>query len=56
MEANLPLVLATFNAASLPTPSPSGQVIYVSDAASGAIIAFSDGANWRRCDTSAIVT
>lgn len=56
IDANLPLGLTSYNAASLPTPSPSGQVIYVSDAATGAIIAFSDGSNWKRSDTSAIVT
>lgn len=56
IEANLPLGLTSYNAANLPTPNPSGQMIYVSDAAAGAIIAFSDGTNWRRTDTSAIVT
>lgn len=55
IDANLPLGLTPYNVANLPTTNPSGQMIYVSDAAIGAIIAFSDGTNWRRSDTRAIV-
>lgn len=56
IEANLPLGLSSHNVASLPTASPSGQLIYVPDAAFGAILAFSDGASWRRTDTQAIIS
>lgn len=56
IEANLPLGLSSYALASLPISSPAGQIIYVLDAAAGPIIAFSDGADWRRSDTSAIVT
>lgn len=46
-----------FKVAKLPNPAkfPGGQ-IYVSDAAGGAVLAYSNGTNWLRCDTSAIVS
>lgn len=56
IDANLPLGLMPYNVANLPSPSPAGQMIYVSDAATGAIVAFSDNTGWRRSDTRAIVT
>lgn len=57
--ANLP----SATAALLPAPpnSPTGQsgvskLIMVSDEASGATLAFSDGADWRRVQDLAVVT
>lgn len=48
----------SYTVATLPSPvtAGAGRVLYVSDAAGGAIPAFSDGTNWRRVDTRAIVT
>ena len=49
-------ILPTWTVATLPNPVPAAQVIYVSDEAGGAVMAFSDGTNWRRCTDRAIVT
>ncbi len=49
--------LPSFTVATLPSAADNPQMlIYVSDAAGGAIPAFSDGADWRRVDTRAVVT
>lgn len=42
--------------ADLPNPSPAGCWIYVTDEAGGAVPAFSDGTNWRRCTDRAVVS
>jgi len=34
----------------------AGQIIYVSDESSGAVLAFSDGSNWRRVTDGAVVS
>jgi hypothetical protein len=34
----------------------AGALVFVPDASGGAVLAFSDGADWKRADTSAIVT
>ncbi len=39
----------------LPPVTPSGCVIYVSDETGGAVLAFSDGTNWRRVTDRAVV-
>lgn len=51
-----PAQLPSYSVATLPSATMSGAMIYVSDASGGAIIAFCDGSNWRRTDTSAILT
>ncbi len=51
-----PVQLASFVMLELPDPIPEGQMIYVPDATGGSIPAFSDGVNWRRVDTRAIIT
>jgi hypothetical protein len=56
VSVTLPLRLAAFAVASLPDAGAgAGQVIYVSDAAGGAVLAFSDGADWRRVTDRAVV-
>ena len=47
-----------FTVALLPSAATAGAgaLAYVSDASTGAVLAFSDGAAWRRCDTSVIVS
>jgi hypothetical protein len=52
----LVFILPTWTVATLPNPVPAAQVIYVSDESGGAVMAFSDGTNWRRCTDRAIVT
>lgn len=52
-----PFPLATYAVLTMPPAiNFTGCLIYVSNAAGGAIPAFSDGTNWRRVDTRAIVT
>jgi hypothetical protein len=53
------LDLAAFTAytvATVPSASPAGQLIYVSNGKTGSpIMAFSDGTNWLRCDTATAI-
>jgi len=49
----------TYTVATAPSASAAGAgtVIYVSDGAAGsAILAFSDGTNWKRSDTGATIS
>lgn len=41
------LVVPSYTVSTLPSPGPAGQVILVTDAAGGAVLAFSEGTNWR---------
>lgn len=53
-----PLRLGNYVKAALPSAAATGTgtMIYVSDEAGGAVLAFSDGANWRRVTDRAIVS
>ena len=55
---NVPVVgeLSSHTVATLPSPSPAGRMIYVSDETGGAVVAFSDGTNWRRVTDRVIVS
>jgi len=46
----------SFTVSTLPSASTAGQMIYVSNESGGAVIAFSDGTNWRRVTDRAIVS
>ena len=49
----------TYTVATAPSASSAGAgtIVYVSDGAAGsAIIAFSDGTNWKRSDTGATIS
>jgi hypothetical protein len=46
----------TFTVSSLPSSAQPGQMIFVSDETGGAVMAFSDGSNWRRITDRAIVS
>ena len=50
------LVIPSYTVAGLPSASPAGQLVYVSNESGGAVPAFSDGTNWRRVTDRAIVT
>jgi hypothetical protein len=51
------LKLATFTVATVPTASNNPRVlIYVSNEAGGATVAFSDGTNWRRVQDRAVIS
>jgi hypothetical protein len=53
---DLPLGLKSYTVATLPAATTAGRVIYVSDETGGGVIAFSDGANWRRVTDRNIVS
>lgn len=48
--------LTSFTVATLPSASPAGKMIYVSNESGGAVPAFSDNTNWRRVTDRAIVS
>lgn len=49
------LQVGVFAKASLPSAATAGGVIYVSDDVGGAVLAFSDGTNWRRVTDRAVI-
>lgn len=52
-----PLSLVPYTVAKLPVAADwAGGVVYVPDETGGAVIAFSDGTNWRRVTDRAIVS
>ena len=50
------LILPSYTVATLPNANPAAQMVFVSDEAGGAVIAFSDGTNWRRMTDRQIVS
>jgi len=50
------LVLPSYTVSTLPSASVAAQLVYVSDETGGAVLAFSDGTNWRRITDRAIVS
>lgn len=46
----------TFSVSGLPSAAQPGQMIYVSDETGGSVMAFSDGANWRRITDRQVVS
>ena len=51
----VPVKFPSYTVATLPTAT-AAQQIYVSDETGGAVMAFSDGTNWRRCTDRVIVS
>lgn len=49
-------VLPSYTVSTLPTATPAGQMVYVTNESGGAVPAFADGTNWRRVTDRAIVT
>lgn len=49
-------VLPSFSVSTLPSASPAGQMLFVTDETGGSIPAFSDGTNWRRITDAQIVS
>lgn len=50
------LACESYTVATLPAATTAAQIIYVSNEAGGAVLAFSDGTNWRRVTDRAIVS
>lgn len=48
VDCKKPVLFPSYAKASLPSATPAGQQIYVTDDVGGAIMAQSDGTNWRR--------
>lgn len=52
-----PPILPTYTVATLPSAVTYARgLIYVSDETGGAVMAFSDGTNWRRCTDRVIIS
>ncbi|HEX3486129.1 MAG TPA: DUF2793 domain-containing protein [Micropepsaceae bacterium] len=51
-----PVRVGSSTVSGLPSANPAGQVLYVSNESGGAVIAFSDGTNWRRVTDRAVVS
>ena len=56
VTAGAPIYTKSYTVATVPSAATAGGLIYVSDEAGGAIMAFSDGTNWRRVTDRAIVS
>jgi len=51
-----PVKVGSYTVAGLPSASAAAQLVYVSDETGGAVLAFSDGTNWRRVTDRAVVS
>ncbi len=51
-----PIQLPVYLVSEVPSPSPAGQLLYVSDEVGGATLAFSDGNDWRRVSDNAVIS
>jgi hypothetical protein len=57
MTATGPIKLQSYPKAAVPPAAANpGALIYVSDAATGATVCYSNGTNWLRVDTSAVLS
>lgn len=54
LEAYPPL--PSFSVTTLPAATPAGRLLYVTDETDGAVVAFSDGTDWRRVTDRAVVS
>ena len=52
---DFPIATPSYTVATLPA-AEAGSIIYVSDEAGGAVLAFADGTSWRRSTDRAIVS
>ncbi|WP_448208584.1 glycosyl hydrolase family 28-related protein [Azospirillum sp. sgz302134] len=49
-------VLRSYTVGTVPSPAAVAQMIYVSNESGGAVVAFSDGSNWRRVTDRAVIS
>lgn len=56
ISAQAPMYFPSYTVATVPSATIAGGMIYVSDETGGAVMAFSDGTNWRRVTDRAIVS
>lgn len=51
------LIPSTFTVGTVPSAASNARrIIYVSNETGGAVLAFSDGTNWRRCTDRAVIS
>ncbi len=55
LDVDGPVRVKAYAVAGLPPAAAAGQIAFVSDEAGGAVLAFSDGADWRRVTDRAVV-
>lgn len=55
LDVDGPVRIKSYTVAGVPAATAVGQLIYVSNEAGGATIAFSDGTNWRRMADRAVI-
>jgi hypothetical protein len=48
--------VGSYTVGGLPSATPAGQIAYVSNETGGAVLAFSDGTNWRRVTDRAVAS
>lgn len=57
LNGRRPVKLPVYTVATVPPAAPNpSALIYVSNEAGGAVVAFSDGTNWRRVTDRAIIS
>jgi hypothetical protein len=56
LDVGGPVGVASYTVSGVPSASTAGRVIYVSDESGGAVLAFSDGTNWRRVTDRAVIS
>lgn len=49
-------ILASYTVAGVPSASPAGKLAYITNESGGAIVAFSDGVDWRRVSDRAVIS
>ena len=56
LDVDGPVRVKSYTVAGLPSAAAAGQVVFISDEAGGATLAFSDGTSWRRVADRAVVS
>ncbi len=56
LNGSLPPRVPVVTLAELPSVTPAGRLVVVSNEAGGSVLAFTDGTNWRRSTDRAVVS
>lgn len=56
LASTVPIGVPSYTVAGVPSAALAAQIIYVSNESGGAVLAFSDGTNWRRVTDRAIIS
>lgn len=56
LNGSLPPRVPVVTVATLPSVTPAGRLVVVSNETGGSVLAFSDGTNWRRSTDRAVVS